>query len=392
MLLADLENLVRLDLFDPVGANQRWSQADVERAIDQAVDRYSEYYPNVAYADLPTQPYQRTYPYPASWNASYPILWLERILYPLQVPGSAFAAPGGGLLATALPGSGLGIGSYQYAVTFLTQGGETLPSALTALTTTSGNQKVSLSAIPVVGGLAAAATNPSTPPNMLLGRSLYRTLAGGSTLYWLATLPDMTTTTYSDTLPDSALLAMPQAPKVNTSGSMCWPPRSCAFSEFSNLFASTFALAAGGNLGSQGAVGGAAGFTGTQAPSFTLQLASCDLPRDTTQVMRVFYATKQQLDATGSTIPEVHRDIIVLGATAYAMQAYQVPTNDNFDFQDGALHDRVDDTHIPASWAAAARNRMQQFLARLQEIKQQRDSASASRVHWGGIPRYWGRL
>ena len=98
------------------------------------------------------------------------------------------------------------------------------------------------------------------------------------------------------------------------------------------------------------------------------------------------------MDSNGSTIPEVHRDIIVLGATAYAMEAYQAPTNDNFDFQDGALRDRVDDTKIPAAWLAAAKNKMEQFEARLLEIKQQRDFASSSRAQWGDIPARWPRL
>src|SRR5215472_9369585 len=108
--------------------------------------------------------------------------------------------------------------------------------------------------------------------------------------------------------------------------------------------------------------------------------------------MRVFYATKHQLDSSGSTIPEIHRDIIVLGACAYAMEAYQVPTADNLDFQDGALRDRVDDTNIPAAWAASAKNKMDQFIARLEEIKLQRDFAASARAHWGDVPARWPRL
>lgn len=388
MLLSDLENLVRLDLFDPVGSNQRWSQSDIERAIDKAVERYSEYYPNIAYADMPTEPFQRTYPYPPSWNVSYPVLWIERVLYPLQVYGSTFAAPGSAITATAAVGSGLSVGSYQYAVTFLAPDGETTLSPLTNVTTSSGNQKVNLSSIPLAS-TQALQPGGSTGSNRVIGRTLYRTTAGGTTLALLATLSDNVMTTYVDTLPDSALTGLSQPPLVNTSGTMCWPPRECFFSEFSNMFDSTVALASGGNLGKLGAVGGSAGLTGSQQPSLTLHLSANELPQDTSQLLRVFYATKQQLDATGSTIPEVHRDIVVLGATAFAMEAYQVPTNDNFDFQDGALHDRIDDTRIPASWAAAARNRMDQFLTRLQEIKLQRDYASGARVHWGEVARAW---
>lgn len=43
MLLADIEAMVRQDLFDPAAA--RWSNSDIDRAIDKAVDRYSQYYP-----------------------------------------------------------------------------------------------------------------------------------------------------------------------------------------------------------------------------------------------------------------------------------------------------------------------------------------------------------
>ena len=164
------------------------------------------------------------------------------------------------------------------------------------------------------------------------------------------------------------------------------------FAEYSNLFDSTTALAAGGNQGTQGAIGVGSGPTGTQAPSFTLKLSSTELPKDTNSVMRIFYATKHQLDNAGSTLPEMHRDIIVLGASAYAMEAYQVPTNDNFDFQDGSMHDRIDDTKIPLAWLAATQARMSQFLARLQEVKQQRDFAYSTRTHWGDVPVHWSRL
>ena len=390
MILSDIETAIRQDLFDPLGStSQRWATTDLDRAIDKAIDRYSQYYPNIAYADLPTQPHQRTYPYPVPWNTTCPVWWLERVLYPLQTYGSTFAPPAAGMSASATTGTALGVGIYRYAVTFLTQGGETTPSPLTQVTTSTSNQNVSLSSIPLSSGTSLI---PGTATNTVLGRNLYRTLVGSSTLYLLVTLQDNVTSNYSDNTPDATLLNRPQVPTVNTSGVMLWPPFERDFAEYSNLFDSTAALASGGNLGIQGTVGVGQNPTGTTTPSFTLKLSSAELPQDTSQVIRIFYATRHQLDANGSTIPEVHRDIIVLGACAYAMEAYQIPTNDNFDFQDGALHDRIDDTKIPLAWLAATKARMEQFETRLQEVKKQRDFAYGARVHWGDIPTRWHRL
>ena len=390
MLLSDIETMVRQDLFDPPGGqNMRWQTSDIDRAIDKAVDRYSQYYPNIVYTDMAAQPYQRTYAYPQPWNAGYPIWWIERILYPLQAYGSYFTPPGAGMAAGAVSGSGLGAGAYRYAVTFLSQGGESTPSPTVSVTTSAGSQQVNLSAIPL--GPSATAT-PGIATNQVIGRNLYRTTVGGSQLYLLATLQDNVTTTYSDTAADSALSGKPAPPTVNTSGVMLWPPYEREFAEYSNIFDSSAALAAGGNMGAQGGIGSSASPAGSVSPGFTLKLSSAELPQDATLVMRIFYATKHQLDANGSTIPEVHRDIIVLGACAYAMEAYQVPTNDNFDFQDGALRDRIDDTKIPLAWLAAARAKMTQFEARLLEIKQQRDFAASSRAHWGDIAARYERL
>src|SRR5215471_17491317 len=117
--LNTVETAVLRDLFDT--GNARWQTADVDRAIDKAVDRYSAYYPNISFVDMQMEPYQRTYPYPSSWNASYPVLWLEKVLYPLQVYGSQYAAPASAPICAASAGAGLSIGSYQYLVTFVTQ-------------------------------------------------------------------------------------------------------------------------------------------------------------------------------------------------------------------------------------------------------------------------------
>jgi hypothetical protein len=174
---------------------------------------------------------------------------------------------------------------------------------------------------------------------------------------------------------------------------MLWPVQEVDYAEYSNLFDTNYALAAGGNMASGGLVGiDSPNDIGASNPSVTLKIVSAELPQDNTLVIRMFYATKHQLDSYGSTIPEIHKDIIVLGATGYCMEAYQVPTSDNFDFQDGALRDKVDDTKIPIAWAAAAKNKLLQFEARLQEIKQQRDFSTSARSHWGDIAARYSRL
>lgn len=388
LTLSSLTTLVLQDLFDTT--NARWQNSDIQRAIDKALDRYSAYYPNIVFADMQSAPYQRTYPYPTSWNASYPVQWIEKILYPLQTYGSQFAAPTSAPSATRAAGSGLGTGVYQYLITFLTQGGETTQGPAVSVTTTSGNQQVALSSIP----LAPSSTIlPSIATNTPIGRTIYRTLVGGSTFYLLATIADNTSTTYLDTVADASLFTSATPPTVNTSGVMLWPPRERDFAEYSNLYDSNTALAAGGNMGLMGAVGSdSQGPTGTSSPSFTLNLNPMELPKDNTLVMRVFYATKHQLDSNGSTIPEVHRDIIALGAAAYAIEAYLVPTLDTFSFEDGQLRDKVDDSMTADHWQSWAKVKMQQFETRLNEIKQQRDFAASSRAHWGEIPRWWWRL
>ena len=278
MLLSDIETMVRQDLFDPSAT--RWATSDIDRAIDKAVDRYSAYYPNIAFADMQMEPYQRTYPYPASWNASYPVLWIERILYPLQVYGSAYAAPVSAASATPTAGSGLSSGTYQYLTTFITQGGETPAGPSVSVTTNGGNQQVALSNIPVAPnqGQAQGTASTGVATNNVIGRGIYRTAVEGSTFYYLTALQDNTTTTYIDNAPDTSLVTTATPPVVNTSGMMVWPPFERAFSEYSNMYDSNTALARGGNQGAMGAVGDAPGPTGTQQASFTLNISPAELP------------------------------------------------------------------------------------------------------------------
>lgn len=107
------------------------------------------------------------------------------------------------MVAALATGTALGVGAYQYAYTFLTADGESTPSNITNITTTSGNQAVNLSSVP----LGPAGTT---------GRRIYRTIVGGTALKSLTTINDNTTTAYSDTTTDSTLISVGVAPPAHS--------------------------------------------------------------------------------------------------------------------------------------------------------------------------------
>lgn len=122
-------------------------------------------------------------------SAEFTSTFGQRLLLKRAAQASAPVAPSG----AAVAGSGLGIGAYKYAVTNVdVVGGESLPGAQVTVTTSTGNQKVNLTAIP-------------TGPTATAKRNLYRTTAGGSQLKFLAQIADNTTTTYTDTTADGSL-------------------------------------------------------------------------------------------------------------------------------------------------------------------------------------------
>jgi|GEM_PF-4429013 len=113
---------------------------------------------------------------------------------------TALTVPSAATLALAA-GSNLGIGVYQYEVTYVTANGETTGGTSASITTTAGNQAVNLTAIP-------------TGPTGTTARKIYRTVVGGSTYKLLTTLNDNSTTIYSDTTADGSLGAT--VPASNT--------------------------------------------------------------------------------------------------------------------------------------------------------------------------------
>lgn len=113
------------------------------------------------------------------------------------------AAPTVALVSPAAPGN-VDNGDHRYRVTFVTADGETDGGVISGIVTVADkavNGKVLVSAIPL-GGSAVTA------------RKLYRTTAGGTAYFLLATVADNTTTTYTDNIADASLGA--GAPAVNT--------------------------------------------------------------------------------------------------------------------------------------------------------------------------------
>ena len=196
---------------------------------------------------------------------------------PTEILTYAGATPGGaGMLVgpavspnvkpapVAIQGAGLGSGAYQYAYTFVTASGETIPGPVDTITT---GAPVPGPTAPLTGGYSNAGGGPypfavgdtvrywaytfttvagetlSTPawfpltayplgpggpylcgitiptgPAGTTGRKLYRTAMGSSQFKLVATLADNTTTTYFDRTFDAALGA--NMPTTNTAGTL----------------------------------------------------------------------------------------------------------------------------------------------------------------------------
>lgn len=98
-------------------------------------------------------------------------------------------------LALISSSGNLGVGTYRYAVTFVTSIGESsVTSNQATITTTAGNQQVSITNIP-------------TGPSSVIARKIYRTTVGGvfGNAKLLTTINDNTTTTFVDNIADTSL-------------------------------------------------------------------------------------------------------------------------------------------------------------------------------------------
>ena len=337
--LSDALARLRQDIFDQAGSAPRWQDSDLTRAIDRALDQYSIVSPWLWTVLLPAVAGGRLYPVPPTPLG--PAWWVEAVEYPagryprVYTPFQETTQPGLGVpsapVAVPVGVSGLLSGSYLYRLTFLGIGGESAAGAPSTVTAQANGQ--------------IALTLPLGPDPYCRGRRLYRTPAGGAdgAQLLVATIANNVSTTFLDDIPDSRLGA---------------------------------ALPVGDSTAG--------------VPLVELSLPDTLLPDPAAPgSLAITAAGKHAWAANGTTIPEQHHDIVLLGAAAHACLAMQISTNDLFEYQDGELRDRVNEVKTPEHWLAAGSALLARFQARLEEVKRQRDAAYAGIAHWGGVQSRW---
>lgn len=104
------------------------------------------------------------------------------------------SAPPNTYTCTAISGSGLEIGTYYYRIVYYTSIGETGQPSFKSVTTTSGNQQVQITNIPISSDLS------------VIGRKIYRSKVAWSSSYGslVATISDNVSTSYIDNFPEAS--------------------------------------------------------------------------------------------------------------------------------------------------------------------------------------------
>lgn len=340
-MLTEALSRLRQDIFDQAGPSPRWQDSDLQRAIDRALDRYSFVAPFVQTALIEAVGGSRLYALPPAVLVG-PAWWVEAIEFPtnqyprVYVPYQELVQPGLGTPAApaASPAnSGPITGQYSYRVTFVGIAGETASSP--ASNAVSGV------------GFGMGVTLPLGPSPYTRARNLYRTLANGAdgTQRLVATIADNATTSYVDQASDASIGGASVLPVADTTAN---------------------------------------------APIVELRIPDSKLPDPANPgQLAATFGSKHVWATNGTTLPEQHHDIVLLGAAAYACLAYQVPTNDLFEYQDGELRDRVSEIKTPEHWQAAGMKLLSLFEGRLEEVKRQRDAAYAATAQWGSVPSRW---
>lgn len=330
-----LTNL-RTDLSDTDASLYRWQDADLNRAIDKALERYSWANPWLQAIQVQAVAKQICYASPAGAyfvdKVEYPQgQWPKQFQPFLERKSPLLLAPTTAPQVSIAGAGSLSAGDYSWAATYTVPGGgETTASPLTAATS---------------GANGAATITLPLGAYGVSGRNLYRTTAGGSQLKLVSAIADNTSTIVTDTLADASLGV--NIPTVNTTGNL---------------------------------------------DQLELQLPPELWPPDNTRILEITYAAKHQLDSAGTTIPERHWHVLGVGAVAYAMWAYLPQVNDNFDYVDGHLRDKVDDTKSTIAWQTQCQHAIADFEKLLKLVAEEANSATTRILHWGDVPLRWNTL
>jgi len=351
--LADL----RIDLSDTITppAVPRWSDADLTRALDRSLNRYSQVSPNLQAVQLDANPQINQYPIPpGAWYVDaveYPFGLFPKVYCPfvqkktprIANPAAGGGAPSGSLTLAATSGGNVppSLASFsptQYTYTWLTAGGgETLPppSPYPAVV-------VAVPSTVIVSGVP-------TGPYGTVARNIYRSrVTGGPSapsgggLALAGSIPDNTSSSFTDTVPDSLLLG--PLPIVNST--------------------------AGQDI-------------------IELAIDPSVYPQDSTTMLELLYAAHHTLDVSGTSVPERHWPVLFQGAQAYAVQSYIQHVADNFEWVDGHLRDRVDDTKSAIIWQKQSYQLMLRYDQSIKRVKEESNAFISSRMQWGDTPLRW---
>lgn len=231
-------------------------------------------------------------------------------------------APGSAPSGSATTGTNLGIGSYQYQVTFVTSLGETSGAESSAITTTSGNQAISLTSIP---------TYSST--SRVIARNLYRTKVGGAagTEQFVTTIGDNTTTTFTDALPDSLLGRA--VPAGDTTVSSAWTLTASASNTVTNLYGCTLVNMRRGAINSSGVMrscvisgSGALSTNGATLDNCTFSDALTQPPIAANWSLKIASSTEMS-SVTNCNIINCNKGIRLAGAGTYTFSNIKFSSN-----------------------------------------------------------------
>ena len=344
LAISDFLTALRADLFDTLASSTtpRWSDADLTRALDRSLNRYSQVSPNLQAVQLAGSPQINQYPIPAgAWYVDaveYPFNLFPKVYCPfVQKKTPQIANPIAGvvmtLTATAgglVPPSLASFSPTQYTYTWLTAGGgESLPSPAPYPSVVVGAPS-----IVVISGIP-------TGPYGTVTRNLYRSRVTGG-LALAGSIPDNTSSSFTDNTPDNLLLG-PLPPQNTTAGQ----------------------------------------------DIIELAIDPSAYPTQQTDTLELLYATRHTLDVSGTSVPERHWPVLYQGAHAYAVHAYVQAVADNFEWVDGHLRDRVDDTKSAILWQKNSYELMQRYDQAIKLVKEESNAFISSRMQWGDTPLRW---